>query len=131
MHRYYINQIIFSRTFSTDDNVVFESKHFPELKMGIENKNEGFLTSKNEALQHFRVVQGLCGEDGTISFESIAKSGYFLRHRGFKIFLDKWSDKDLFKKDSCFYPTYDENFEVRKLVFRFSKPNKLSFPIHM
>jgi len=93
------------------DNVVFESKHFPELKMGIENKNEGFLTSKNEALQHFRVVQGLCGEDGTISFESIAKSGYFLRHRGFKIFLDEWSDKDLFKKDSCFYPTYDENFE--------------------
>ena len=99
--------------------------------MGIENKNEGFLTSKSEALQQFRVIQGLCGEDGTISFESIAKPNNFLRHRGFKMFLDKGTSKDLFKKDSCFYPTYDQYFEVRNLTFRFGKFNKLSYSNHM
>merc|ERR1712096_169880 len=93
-------------------------------KMGIENKNEGFLTSKSEALQQFRVIQGLCGEDGTISFESIAKPNNFLRHRGFKIFLDKGTSKDLFKKDSCFYPRYNNYFKGYTAYESVSYPNK-------
>ena len=40
-----------------------------------------------------------------ISFESVDKPGFFLRHRGFKIFLENYekdTNKDQFKKDSTF-----------------------------
>ena len=77
---------------------------------------------KNPNYQHFRVVQGLCGVAGTISFESVAKPGSFLslnrNNNNFKMLQDKIIlDKDLNKPrhraDASFYPRYNKYFKVR------------------
>ena len=106
--------------FQTDFDAVFVSKNFPERNMGVEsNGNRGLLTSDNPSFQHFKVVQGLCGVEGTISFKSLAMPGYYLRHQGFEIYLRKEEDSDLYRKDSCFFPRYNKYFQVRiNLLFK-------------
>ena len=81
--------------------------------MGVEkNGNRGVVTSDNPEFQRFKVVGGLCSKWGTISFESLAKPGYYLRHEGFKIYLQEKIISDLYKKDACFYPRYNKYFQV-------------------
>merc|ERR1712119_159179 len=93
-------------------DAVFVSKNFPERNMGVESKgNRGLLTSDNPSFQRFKVVQGLCGVEGTISFESLETPGYYLRHQGFEIYLRKEEDTDLYRKDSCFFPRYNKYFQ--------------------
>ena len=100
----------------TDDDAMFVSKNYPKLKMGVINGNEGWLTDKNVVFQHFRVVRGLCSNEGTISFESVISPGNFLRHQGFKIYLHPRQDSRLYRFDACFYPKYDKFFKVGLFV---------------
>jgi len=93
------------------DDAMFVSKNYPKLKMGVINGNEGWLTDKNVVFQHFRVVRGLCSNEGTISFESVISPGNFLRHQGFKIYLHPRQDSRLYRFDACFYPKYDKFFK--------------------
>ena len=106
---------------TTDENVVFESKNYPDMKIDIKNGGEGWLTSEeNSEFQHFRVVQGLCDVAGTVSFESVGKTGSFLSiKRNDKssflkkeIILAKDIKNPLHKADACFYPRYNKYFEV-------------------
>ena len=80
------------------------------------SNNRGMLTSDNPPLQHFKVVQGLCGVAGTISFESVVRPGNFLRHQNFKIYLHNRVNSDLYRSDACFFPRYNKFFEVGKLI---------------
>ena len=80
--------------------------------MGIERDDQGYLTKKNPEYQHFKVVRGLCGRAGSISFESIARPGHFLRHQNYLIFLHELENSDLYKKAACFYTRYDKYFPV-------------------
>lgn len=89
-------------------NTVFDSYNFPNHKMGIENEKEGFLTQKNPDFQHFKVVPGISRAPGSISFESIAKPGYFLRHRNSLIYLHRIGTSH--EKDATFYPRYNKYF---------------------
>ena len=82
------------------------------MKIGIENGDQGFVTTKNPEYQHFKVVKGLSGHEGSISFESIARPGHFLRHKGYLIFLHKNDTSDLYKNDASFYPRYNKYFRV-------------------
>ena len=99
--------------FIIDDNVTFTSEDFPDWKMGIKNYNQGWLTKTDVLYEHFNVVPGLCGVEGTISFESVGRPGWFFRPRGFKIVLDRWQNNESYKKDACFYPRYEKFFKVR------------------
>jgi len=101
-------------TVNANFNAVFVSKNFPDKKIGIEkNGNRALLTSGNPDFQQFRVVNGICLQFGTISFESVAKPGYYLRHQGFEIYLHKRDDIKSwrFRNGACFRPRYDEYFK--------------------
>ena len=74
------------------------------------NDNRGLLTSDK---QQFRIVMGLCRKSGTISFESLAKPGYFLRHQEFEIYLHEKENSDLYRDDACFRPRYNKYFPVK------------------
>ena len=84
--------------------------------MGIENEKEGFLTQKNPDFQHFKVVPGISRAPGSISFESIAKPGYFLRHRNSLIYLHRIGTSH--EKDATFYPRYNKYFPVSYNYFK-------------
>lgn len=51
----------------------------------------------------FRMVAGLSGTSGTISFESTNLPGYFLRHRNFELWLDRNDGSATFRSDATFY----------------------------
>merc|ERR1712096_500700 len=95
---------------STYDDATFVSYDWPTHKIGIQNKNEGYLTNNNVAYQHYKVVQGLCNIAGTISFESVKNPGQFLRHRFTRIYLDPRDSSDLYRSDACFFPRYNKYF---------------------
>jgi len=80
------------------------------MKIGVEHGDQGFLTKNNEPLQHFKVVPGISGVPGTVSFESLARPGHFLRHSNYLMWLHKYQNTDLYKKDASFYPRYNKYF---------------------
>ena len=47
---------------------------------------------------------------GTVSFQAVDSSNSFLRHRGYLIYQDNFSDSALFRKDVCFYPRANRFF---------------------
>ena len=96
----------------TDPNAVFSSFNFPNRRMGIEHNDQGYLTKIHPGLQNFKVVPGISGVPGTISFESIARPGHFLRHSNYLMWLHKYQNTDLYKKDASFYPRYNKYFPV-------------------
>jgi len=85
-------------------SVVFISHNFPNHKIGIEKTDQGYLTKKYPELHNFKVVPGVSGVPETISLESTASPGHFLRHSGYLIYLHKYQNTDLYKKDASFYP---------------------------
>merc|ERR1712183_1139386 len=95
---------------STYDDATFVSYDWPTHKIGIQHGNQGSLTNTNVDYQHYKIIQGLCNIEGTISFESVANPGNFLRHRGFKIYLDPRDSSDLYRSDACFFPRYNKYF---------------------
>ena len=97
---------------------MFESKNYPDRYMGIKG-TEAVLTSEDGNLRHFRVVKGLCGVAGTVSFESIMKRGYFFRPINSRIHLSllRSNSNYSFRKQICFFARYNKYFDVRKLNF--------------
>ncbi len=50
----------------------------------------------------FRIVKGLA-DPTCISFESVNFPGYFLRHRDWQIYIDRFDGSDLNRKDATFH----------------------------
>ena len=80
--------------------------------MGISNDFKGKIINNTGILQHFKLVPGLCGVKGSISFESIKYPGNFLRHQNYLIKLHKEDSSDLYKKDASFIPIINKFFDV-------------------
>ena len=92
---------------------MFVSINYPAKKIGVErNGVRGLLTENNIDYQHYNLVQGLCGVAETVSFESVASPGKFLRHQGYEIKLHSRQNTALYKNDACFYPRYNKYFTV-------------------
>merc|ERR1712096_354894 len=108
---------------STYDDATFVSYDWPTHKIGIQNGNQGYLTNNNVAYQHYKIVQGLCNSAGTISFESVANPGQFLRHRFNRIYLDKHDNSDLYRSDACFFPRYNKYFTGYTAYESVNNPN--------
>ena len=113
----FCNERLTSIKRSTDENVTFESKNKPdEIITYFKNMYAG-LSKKESPSTHFKVVQGVCGASGTVSFESVAKPAYFLsvKKGSSKIYLLLFSHNIDSRNNACFYPRYDKYFKVRKL----------------
>ena len=90
--------------------------------MGLDYQRKGIVTKTNEATQHFRVVEGLCGKPGTVSFESVTKPSHYLRHLALTtISLGARADLSdvMFQNSACFIPMVDKYFKVRKFSYNF------------
>ena len=113
----FCNERLTSIKRSTDENVTFESKNKPKEIITYLNNMEAGLSKKETPSTHFRVVQGVCGASGTVSFESVAKPAYFLsaKSTSMKIYLLMFSHNINSRNNACFYPRYDKYFKVRKL----------------
>ena len=55
----------------------------------------------------WKLIPGLCGLQGTISFQSVDNSNLYLRHRGFLLYEDPYTNTDLYKSDTCFYQQHE------------------------
>lgn len=56
----------------------------------------------NLADSQFRIVSGLAG-GGTVSLESTNFPGYYLRHRGYALYVERSDGSSLFGGDASFY----------------------------
>ena len=99
----------FHSTYSTDEGVQLKSKDGKMI--GALSNNRGGVLPKNAKPQFFRVVQGLCGEAGTVSLESVAKPGYFFSLGITAVDLMKFDAKS--KDGACLYPRYNKFYKVR------------------
>ena len=88
------------------------SYNYPKYGIGIKNNDEAWIVD-NSMGQFKLVTPGLTGQAGTVSFESLDKPGYFLRHQNFLFYLRKREEADLFKKDSTFFARADKFYKVR------------------
>jgi len=61
-------------------------------------------TASPLAVSEFRVVSGLAGAAGRVSFESVDTPGHFLRHAGYKVGLVKNDNSAQFAADATFVP---------------------------
>ena len=66
------------------------------------------VNSEPDYLASYYVRPGNAGS-GTVSFESTAHPGYFLRHAGFLMYMHQKDGSDLFNQDSSFFPRGSNN----------------------
>ena len=106
----------------TDDDVMLANYKHPNKYIGVlaikgtkyKGVKNAIVTDKNAPLQHFKVVEGICGIKGSISFESIAKPGHFLYTKQglIWVYLGEYDDKADYLNSACFYPRYNKYFDV-------------------
>ena len=87
---------------------LLQSKNFPDHYIGVTDGNEGRIV-KN--LTHWRIVPGISGIQGSVSFQSVRDSNVFLRHRNHLIYRDTFEDLELFRADASFYIRNNAFFE--------------------
>ena len=71
----------------------------------------GYIKKQTLPKRWTLVSPGLCGLPNTISFQSADNSNNYLRHRGFLLHEDPFTNTDLYKKDACFYQWKNKWFE--------------------
>ena len=90
---------------------LFNSYNYPAYAIGIKNSNEGYII--RDGGHHFLLISpGLTGQEGTVSLESKELPGYYLRHRGFLLYLHERDSSDLFQEDSTFIINEGTFYEV-------------------
>jgi hypothetical protein len=81
-------------------SINFSGRFIRHRNFGVELTD---ITNEQDRIDAaFNVRPALDGTPGANSFEAIHLPGYFLRHKDFKILLDKDDGTDLFKKDASF-----------------------------
>ena len=85
---------------SCTEDVTFSIKSRSGYAWGF-NGNQAVITTEASKL---RIVEGLSGDTGSVSFESTDNPGSFIRHAGYVMWLHANDNSDLFKKDASFYP---------------------------
>ena len=104
----------------TDDDVMLASYKHPDLNIGVlgvkgaKGATQAKITDKYAPMQHFKVVEGICGIKGSISFESNARPGHFLYTKKGQIwvYVEEYDDKADYLNSACFYPRYNKYFDV-------------------
>ena len=96
--------------------------------MGISNDFKLKITNKTGISQHFKLVPGLCGVKGSVSFQSIQYPGNFLIHKDYLIKMNNKFGNDQLKKDASFIPIMNKFFDVcysNLLVFSYTCKDKI------
>ena len=106
-------KITYNYSYNLGETLRFVSKNFPTYAMGISTIDfKGKIINDTGLLQHFKLVPGLCGVKGSISFESIKYPGNFLRHQNYIVKLHNEDSSDLYKNDASFHPIMNKFFDV-------------------
>ena len=82
------------------------SLNFPGYTVALTG-NKAYI--KQEVMK-WNLIPGICGVIGTETFQSVSDPNAFLRHRGYLIYQDPFSDSNLYRKDACFYPRVNKFF---------------------
>ncbi|CAK8691440.1 unnamed protein product [Clavelina lepadiformis] len=81
----------------------FFSYNFPKYTFGLDDNNAAWIS--NQAERRFYVVSpGLTGTPRSVSFQSVDNQNFYLRHRGYLLYLDQYESADLYKNDASFMP---------------------------
>jgi len=87
-----------------NQNYSFRSENYKDMYIhhnnGLGDITRTLSPSRKDAT--FKIVPGLTGAADTISFESVEKTGHYLRHESYRINLHPRADDELFKKDATF-----------------------------
>ena len=104
------------------------SYNYPNKNIGVLGNQKAMVTDLNAG--HFRVLPGLCGVPGTISFESLSQKGNYLRHQNSLMWLHEFDDKS--KRDFCFFPRSNKFFPVsnKMLLLLYLMKHDLIYVIH-
>ena len=89
-------------------DVMMFSYNYPNKNIGVLGNQKAMVTDLNAG--HFRVLPGLCGVPGTISFESLSQKGNYLRHKNSLMWLHEFDEGN--KRDFCFYPRSSKFYAV-------------------
>ena len=90
------------------ENIKLRSNNFPTHFLGV-SQGVGRIIQDGPFTQ-WKLVPGLCGEQDTISFESVDKPAHYLRHKGFILYLETNDGSELFRKDACFHQRDNQFF---------------------
>jgi len=82
------------------------SKNYPGYSWGVSG-DEAVITVHG---MNFDVVNGLSGDEGSISFESSWHYGFYLRHANGVMWLNENDGSDLFLLDASFFPRENKFF---------------------
>ena len=96
----------------------FVSKNFPDYAIGVDNCQWAKIVKKTGILQHFKLTRGLCGDAGTVSFESVNSPGHFLKQtKNTWLKLTEQKTTEDYKKATSFKPIMGLFHDVRCLKF--------------
>ena len=84
-------------------NVCVRSQNFPKHSWSIINDNDVRIASET-AGSSFKIVPGLTGLRGSVSFEDAKRPGWYLRHCNYFLRCHKNDGSALFLKDATFMP---------------------------
>ncbi|XP_057315557.1 uncharacterized protein LOC130656375 [Hydractinia symbiolongicarpus] len=76
------------------------SKNYPSFRIGERHGKQVYII--NSGKPSYKIVSGLNGKPGTISFQSVTNPHAYLRHRGFLAFVDRNDNSQLFRDDASF-----------------------------
>lgn len=91
---------------------LFYSYNYPTYVIGVSEDAEAYIMEDSTLSRFFLVSPGIKGIDGTVSFESETRPGYFLRHANSVLWLDAYETADLYLEDASFYPRPDLFYDV-------------------
>ncbi|XP_057302590.1 uncharacterized protein LOC130636763 [Hydractinia symbiolongicarpus] len=98
------------------------SKNYPNYRIGEKNGNHVYIV--NSGNPGYRIVQGLNGKPGTVSFQSLSDPSAYLRHRGFLAYVDKNDNTQLFKDDASFVIIMNKYFNGYAAFQSSNYPNR-------
>jgi len=104
-------------------SVELQSYNYPAHYVGLTG-NAAYILQ--QALPHqWKIVSpGLCGNPGTVSIQSATNQNKYLRHRGFLLYEDSFTDTNLYRKDACFFYWQDKWFPGHDAFESFNYPGR-------
>ena len=87
--------------------MTFSSHKLPDHVFGIKNGSEAHMVkSTGESSQNWKMVKGISGVEGYVSFESVEKPGHFLKSNSlFELIVAPLEENnEKFKQSASFLP---------------------------
>ncbi len=121
---------LISDTFNIPSPFIFKAVNHANLYLGHQNY-QGRVVNTGEPKHledvQFKVIPGLTGsgDDNHVSLVAVNMPDYVLRHKNFRVYLERNDGSELFKKDATFEVTQGNAAQEGAISFR-----SVNFPNH-